>query len=235
MSQAGQHGSQGLARSWAGLFLLLLGCSGGGDPTGAGEVSSWPEGTVLVCAGDPIRADEVDPIAEALKPLGPKFTQPHLRRLALTNVRLPLAAGRAQGGKERRNQAYRDAEASYHSLIEAVHAEENDSGVLTEGSQDSLGVPLWVLIQGLELDVWTGPSELPGQFVLVKLVGRNESSQAQREQFAVRVLAFPYVDDPPSLAREALRSTLVVVDEDWEPLVPGYWRYQMGTAGDSRE
>ena len=96
-------------------------------------------------------------------------------------------------------------------------------------------MPLWILIQGLELDVWTGPSELPGQFVLVKLVGRNESSQAQREQFAVRVLTFPYVDDPPSLAREALRSTLVVLDEDWEPLVPGFWRYQMGTAGESRD
>ncbi len=235
MSQAGQHGSQGLARSWAGLFLLLLGCSGGGDPTGAGEVSSWPEGTVLVCAGDPIRADEVDPVAEALKPLGPKFTEPHLRRLALTNVRLPIAAGRAQGGKDRRDQALRAAEASLRSLSEVPHGAGEGPGILTEGAQDVLGVPLWVLIQGLESNVWTGPSELPGQFVVVKLVERDENAQPQRERFTVRVLAFPYVDDPPSLAGEALRSTLVVVDEDWEPLVPGFWRYQMGTADDSRD
>ena len=235
MRRPSQHSSQTLARSWAGLSLLLLGCSGAGDPTGAGEVSSWPEGTVLVCAGDPIRADEVDPIAEALKPLGPKFTEPHLRRLALTNVRLPLAAGRAQGGKDRRDQALRAAEASSRSLTEVSHGAGEGPGILIEGAQDALGVPLWVLIQGLVPKVWTGPFELPGQFVMVKLLKRDESAQPQRERFTVRVLAFPYVDDPPSLAGEALKSTLVVVDEDWEPLVPGYWRYQMGTAGDSRE
>ena len=215
--------------------MLLWGCSGAGDPTGAGEVSSWPEGTVLVCAGDPIRADEVDLIAEALKPLGPKFTEPHLRRLALTNVRLPLAAGRAQGGKERRDQALRAAEASSRSLSEIPNGAGEGPGILTEGAQDVLGVPLWVLIQGLEPNVWTGPSELPGQFVMVKLVERDENAQPQREQFTVRVLAFPYVDDPPSLAGVALKSTLVVVDDEWEPLVPGFWRHQMGTAGDSRE
>ena len=230
-----QHSSQALARTWAGLSLLLLGCSGAEDPTGAGEVSSWPEGTVLVCAGDPIRADEVDLIAEALKPLGPKFTEPHLRRLALTNVRLPLAAGRTQAGKNRRDQALGAAEASFRSLAEVPPGAGSDPGILTEGAQDVLGVPLWVLIQGLESTVWTGPSELPGQFVVVKLVERDENAQAQREQFTVRVLAFPYVDDPPSLAGEALKSTLVVVDEAWGPLVPGFWRHQMGTAGDSRD
>ena len=99
---------QGHGRAWAGLLLVSMGCSGGGSGEAPSGVQ-WPQGTVLVCAGDPIRADEVDPIAEALKPLGPKFTQPHLRRLALTNVRLPLAAGRAQGGPERREEARADA------------------------------------------------------------------------------------------------------------------------------
>jgi hypothetical protein len=190
---------------------------------------------VLVCAGDPIRADEVDPIAEALKPLGPKFSEPHLRRLALTNVRLPLAAGRAQGGAERRDRALSDAEASYSSLEGAADATGDGPGILIEGAQDVLGVPLWVLIQGLEPKVWTGPSELPGQFVVIKLLKRDQGAQPQRERFTVRVLAFPYVDDPPSLAGEAINSTLEVVDEAWEPLVPGFWRYQMGSTSDSRE
>ena len=233
MRRASQHSSRALTGSLSGLFLLLLGCSAAEDP--GGMASRWPEGTVLVCAGDPIRADEVDPIAEALKPLGPKFTQPHLRRLALTNVRLPLAAGRALGGKERREQALRDAEAASRSLEGPAQEASEGPGVLTEGNQDVLGLPLWVMIQGLEPGAWMGPSELPGQFVWIKLVGRDGNEQAQREQFTVRVLSFPYVDDPPSLPGEALHSTLEVVDEAWEPLVPGFWRHQMGSDEDSRE
>ncbi len=234
MRRASQRSSRGLTWSFSGLFLLLLGCSGAGDPTGTLEVPRWPEGTVLVCAGDPIQVDEVDMIAEALRPLGPKFTQPHLRRLALTNIRLPLAAGRALGGKERREQALRDAEGSLRSIEAVDHAADEALGILTEGAQDALGLPLWVLLQGMEANVWVGPSELPGQFVLVKLVGRDGNERPQREQFTVRVLSFPYVDDPPSLAKEALKSTLEVVDETWEPLVPGFWRHQMETADDSR-
>jgi len=220
-------------RFWTagGLILLLVGCSGDGGPSEAGGASAWPEGTVLVCAGDPIRADEVDPIAEALKPLGPKFTRPHLRRLALTNVRLPIAAGRAQGGPDRRAQALEEAEAFIGSLEES----EGVQGVLVEGSQDTLGVPLWVLVQGLEPGAWAGPSELPGQFVVVRLEKRDENAQPQREQFTVRVSSFPYVDDPRSLAGEAFNSTLEVVDEAWEPLVPGFWRYQMRSVSELGE
>ncbi len=235
MRRASQRSSRGLTWSFSGLFLLLLGCSGAGDPTGTLEVPRWPEGTVLVCAGDPIQVDEVDMIAEALRPLGPKFTQPHLRRLALTNIRLPLAAGRALGGKERRGQALRDAEDSFRSLEEVNHPAGEDPGILIEGAQDALGLPLWVLIQGLGTNAWAGPSELPGQFVLLKLLERDGNERPQREQFTVRVLSFPYVDDPPSLAGEALKSTLEVVDETWEPLVPGFWRYQMGSTGDSTD
>jgi len=182
---------------------------------------------VLVCAGEPIRAEEVDPIAEALRPLGPKFTQPHLRRLALTNICLPLAAGRAQGGSERRERASREA-------LEALRAQEGDPndevGVFAEGTQSVLGVPLWVLIQDLEQGSWTGPRELPGQFVLVKLLSRDGNARPQDEEFSVRVLSFPYVDDPPSLAGEALSASLVVIDQAWETLVPGFWRHQMGKA-----
>jgi len=217
--------------SSSGLILLLISCSGAGDPSRESRAAAWPEGTVLVCAGDPIRADEVDPIAEALKPLGPKFTQPHLRRLALTNVRLPLAAGRAQGGPERRGKALKEAE----TFIRSPDESERAPGVLVDGTQDTLGVPLWVLIQGLEPGVWAGPSELPGQFVVVRLEKRDKNAQPQREQFTVRVSSFPYVDDPLSLTGEAFKSTLEVVDEAWEHLVPGFWRYQMRSVSEVDE
>ena len=232
MRRASQRSPRGLMRRVAGPLTLLAACSQPGGSGGGNEAPRWPEGTVLVCAGEPIRAEDVDPIAEALRPLGPKFTQPHLRRLALTNICLPLAAGRAQGGSERRDQAKREA-------LEALRAQgegaNDELGVLTEGTQGVLGVPLWVLIQDLQQGAWTGPRELPGQFVLVKLLARDGNARPQDEEFSVRVLPFPYVDDPPSLTGEALNASLELVDEAWETLIPGFWRHQMGKTGASSD
>jgi len=224
------------ARTWAGLLLVSMSCSGG-DPGEALNAEKWPPGTVLVCAGDPIRAEEVDPIAEALHPLGPKFTLPHLRRLALTNVRLPLAAGRAQGGVDRREMARAHAEAFFRSLkgngpLPGEEALTEGELKTMEGGQDALGIPLWVLAQDLEVGVWSAVSELPGEFVVVRLEGRDGHAQPQREKFIARVAAFPYVEEPASLAAAALESTLVVVDPAWEPLVPGFWRYRMQMVDD---
>ena len=72
----------------------------------------------------------------------------------------------------------------------------------------------------------------PGEFVVVRLEGRDGHAQPQREKFIARVAAFPYVEEPASLAAAALESTLVVVDPAWEPLVPGFWRYRMKTVDD---
>lgn len=224
-------------RSWALVALLLVfTCCSEGDSAQMNATMEWPPGTVLVCAGDPIRAEEVDPIAEALRPLGPKFTLPHLRRLALTNVRFPLAAGRARAGAELREEARAAADAFYRSVSgDGPLPEDSLAGdsLLLEGGQATLGIPLWVLVQGLELGSWSKVSELPGQFMVVLLEARDGDLQPQRERFTVRVASFPYVEEPNSLAASALDSTLVVVDPDWEPIVPGYWRYQMLSGDDS--
>ena len=104
---------------------------------------------------------------------------------------------------------------------------------LIEGGQDTLGLPLWVLAQGLEVGIWSAVVELPGRFVVVQLEGRDGDPQPQKETFAVRVVSFAYVDEIGSLAAAALDSTLVVVDPAWERLVPGFWRYRMRRGGDA--
>ena len=211
------------------LGLILLSSSCGEEHPQTADAQAWPAGTVLVCAGDPIRADEVDPTAESLQALGPNFTQPHLRRMALTHVRLPLAAGRAQAANGRRAEARAEA-AAYLELVSAggprpaEPAPGGPSEVL-EGPQDVLGVPLWVLLQGLEIDTWSAVNELPGRFVVVRLVSRDEDPQPQREQYRAEIAAFPYVQDPMSLTSAALNADLIVVDPAWEALVPGSWRY----------
>lgn len=215
----------------ASLCLLFASCA----PSSTREVADttqWPTGTVLVCAGDPILPSEVDSIAMTLKPLGPKFTLPHLRRLALTNLRLPLAAGRALAGEDRREEARKSAEHFAQSLnapgTQALpKTDALDELTLIEGNQAALGLPLWVLVQGLEVGSWSPVSELPGEFTLVYLVDRDAEPQPQRASSTLRVASFPYVDDPALLAGAAIESTLLVVDPAWEPLVPGFWRYRM--------
>jgi len=215
-------------RSCAGLGLLLLlaGCQEGtSEPQ---DQPVWPEGTVLVCDGEPITAEEVDPIALALQPLGPRFTLPHLRRLALTNVCLPLAAGRAQTDSSRLGQALKEAMAFYSnvsnghdgsSLVPEAPTE------LIEGAQDSLGVPLWVLIQGQEPGEWSEIEELPGRYVVARLLESNDDPQPQRRLYKVEIASFAYVDNSSSLPSAALNASYTFVDPVWELLIPGSWRY----------
>lgn len=210
-----------------GLILLSSGC--GEEHPQTADAQAWPAGTVLVCAGDPIRADEVDPTAESLQALGPRFTLPHLRRMALTHVRLPLAAGRAQAATGRREEARAEAaaylEAVSSGVPQAAEPAPGGSSEVLEGAQDVLGVPIWVLLQGQEVNSWSAVSELPGQFVVVRLLSRDENPQPQSEQYRAEIAAFPYVQDPLSLTSAALDADLIVVDPTWEALVPGSWRY----------
>ena len=204
-----------------GLLLLLAGCQEGtSEPQ---NVQIWPEGTVLVCDGEPIRAEEVDPVALALQPLGPKFTLPHLRRLALTNVCLPLAAGRAKAESSRIEEA-RSQAANFRAKAGMVSPPEAQTELI-EGAQDSLGVPLWVIIQGQEPGEWSEVEELPGRFVLARLLEDNEDPQPQRRLYKVEIASFDYIDDPSSLSSAALNASYTFVDPAWELLVPGSWRY----------
>jgi hypothetical protein len=200
----------------------MLSSCGDGAPEPQ-NTESWPEGAVLICDGEPIRAEEVDPIALSLQPLGPRFTQPHLRRLALTNVCFPLAAGRAMTDLDRMQEARSRAEAFRLATEQASPAEARMDVI--EGAQDSLGVPLWVLIQGQELGAWSEVEELPGRFVVTRLLEKNDDPQPQRALYKVEIASFAYVDEPSSLSSAALNASYVVVDPSWEVLIPGSWRY----------
>ena len=210
-------------RSCAGLGLLLLFASCQEGTSEAQNAKIWPEGTVLVCDGEPIRAEEVDPVALALQPLGPKFTLPHLRRLALTNVCLPLAAGRAQTDASRLGQALSKA-VTFHTATGLGSPPETQTELI-EGAQDSLGVPLWVLIQGQEPGEWSEVEELPGRYVVARLLEDNEDPQPQRRLYKVEIASFAYIDNPPSLSSAALNASYTFVDPAWELLIPGSWRY----------
>jgi hypothetical protein len=94
-----------------------------------------------------------------------------------------------------------------------------------EGAQDSLGVPLWVLIQRQELGVWSKAEELPGRFIVTRLLEKNDDPQPQRALFKVEIASFPYVDDPASLDSAALNASYEFIDPSWEALIPGSWRY----------
>ena len=86
-------------------------------------------------------------------------------------------------------------------------------------------MPLWVLTQRQELGVWSEVEELPGRFVVTRLLEKNNDPQPQRELFKVEMVSFNYVDDPSSLSSVALNASYIVVNPTWELLIPGFWRY----------
>ena len=96
---------------------------------------------------------------------------------------------------------------------------------LIEGAQDSLGLPLWVLIQGQEPGEWSEVEELPGRYIVARLLESNDDPQPQRRLYKVEIASFAYVDEPSSLSSAALNASYVVVDPSWELLIPGSWRY----------
>ncbi|MCB9915672.1 MAG: hypothetical protein H6828_11065 [Planctomycetes bacterium] len=213
-----------LARRLAPLVLLLGACDAATPPA-----PSWPAGTVLAVDGEPVRAEQVERHLEAMGRLDPAYAADYRRRWVLTEVVLPLAYGRARAEASAREAARRAAEAYVAEGGQDAVAGPPEPPLA--GTWKTLGLDLWLEVQGLEPGQSTGVVELPGRFVVAELLARDGDAYGGRERFELRLHAFPYVAEPAALATALLEADLVIVDPAWEELVPGFWKYHM--QGDS--
>src|SRR5690606_11276589 len=140
---------------------------------------AWPEGTVLLVAGRPVTAEAVDPLAEALLDLEPAASLAHRRRLALLHLTVPLECARGLADEQSRQRAAEEArafaasvEGAPRSTVGPVHLPGLEP---RQGDFIELGIPLWHVARDLEVGAWSGVRELPGAFVVVKLVDRVEA------------------------------------------------------------
>lgn len=212
------------------LCLPLAGC--GADPGPPAARSPWPAGTVLTVAGRPVDAAQLDPLAAALADLEPAAALTHRRRLALLNRTVPLECGRALAGEARRRFALAEAE----SFARAARDEDplkriQDGDLRLERIEQDflgLGVPLWFGVRELEPGSWSEPVEVPGAFVVAKLVARHDALRGVERRFVLLAARFPYLDDPARIDHEAARARVEAVDPEWEPVVPGLLRHRDG-------
>ncbi len=219
------------------LLALALGSSLPGCGVGAGTPEPrpvWPPGTVLSVAGRPVSATALDPLAEALSELEPAATLAHRRRLALLNRTVPLECARALAGETRRRAARDGAEEFLRAARHPDPLQRVQDGDLRleHLEQDflGLGIPLWFGIRGLEPGSWSEPFEVPGEFVVAKLVRRHDALRGVERRFVLLVARFPYLDEPARIDHEAARARVEAVDPEWEPVVPGLLRHREGTA-----
>jgi hypothetical protein len=206
-----------MKRARAALCLLAAACGPAEPPRAAGAAPAWPAGTVLAVAGEPVRAQEVEPLAEDIGLLYPEYSPTHRRRLALTNGILARAAGRTShaeawaAARERARQARAQPDALEPRAV--------------QGDWRALGLELWSAARRLEPGTWSEPLELTGRWVLVRLEGR--ALDARRvELLELELCEFPYLD-PPTVEQAIAASRLEIVDPTWNATVPEDWKHRM--------
>ncbi len=212
----------------AAVVLALLACTDSPDEEPRSPPRSFPAGTVVAVNGDPVLAEEVRPIAAAIRALYPEYTATHHQRLALTTVVLPCAAIRS---------LHREAHAQ--ARAEAARALERGPAFLANLSEERRGnfkeldLDLWCLARELPLGEWHGPLELVGCFALVRVDARH-GANAEEEVLELRCVEFAFVPlvDLESLVEAALdRSRLEIVAPEWEEIVPEAWKRRMNGEG----
>jgi hypothetical protein len=225
--------SRSLPAPWTlALALLAAACAEPADTAGPRE--PWPPDTVLLVAGRPVGSADVDPLAAALLEIEPASSLAHRRRLAVLRLALPLECGRALAQEGRRQQALAEAQAFAASLNDLAGAAEGPQHLadLEERAGDFrlLGIPLWHVAQGLEVGAWSEVREVPGAFVLVKLLARSEAARGDEREFVLLEARFPYADDLARIEALAAQARVLPVDPAWDSAVPGLLRYRDGTS-----
>lgn len=219
-------------------LATLAGCSSGdadSEGTNAGgageEAVTWPEGTVLAYGGEPISAEEVDRHLELIHLIEPHLVTTDHRRKALTNIVLPVAAGRV---------LFPDARQAAFERAQALAAEARETGRLPEGAPEAnyltgtwrdVGMPVWDEARRTEPGTYSQVIETPGAwtFVHVLAVGVEPG-----EEFGPRTAVTVQRYDVPYIEREATRDLLQsamdqldleIVDPEWEAVVPASLLY----------
>lgn len=200
------------------LLLFAAACSRTEPPRES------PAGVVLRLAGVDIRAEEVDRLADRLSEIEPFFAPSHRRRIALTQLVFPLLTARAIAG-EAREQARAEAEEFHRSYVEG--GAQGPLAAPLEGDWRALGLGVWLEVSKLEAGRWSAVFEVPGAFVVARLLERGGEGTAARHSLRADVLQFPYLPSRQEIDERVFDQRLEIVDPSWEKLVPMSWQYRM--------
>ena len=221
------------------LLGALPGCGadGAAPPAEAPAPASWPEGTALAFGGAPVSAEEIDQHLELIHLIEPHLVKSDHRRKALTNIVLPVVAGRVLYPEERQAAFER---------AQALAAEAREVGRAPEGAPEpqyltgtwlEVGMPVWDEARRTEPGSFSRVVETPGAWTFVHVLAAGvEPGEAFGPMTQVTVQRY----DVPYIEREATRDTLQsamdqlqleIVDPEWEKVVPASLLYPRTPAG----
>ena len=197
---------------------LLLGCA----PESAAPAQD--EGVALRVGGLPLTADEIERVAARLAALEPSHAPDHHRRMALTRVLFPLLAGRRMAGPERERAR---EEAQEYLRAWTAGEEREPEPQLLEGGWNAFGVDIWLGLAPLEPGRLSEVFEIPGAFVVARMLERSGDPRAARERLSAEIALFEYLPDRHSTEQRVYEERLEIVDPRWREIVPLEWQYKM--------
>lgn len=205
-------------------WLLALGLFACGSGESEAEAKSWPAGTAVALGNQAILADEIDRDIDALLDIEKAYVVEQRRRLILTNIAMPRAYARGLD-PARMEAARREAQSWRESFDSSGPPAPLDSRLT--GNWDEIGLGVWLVARDLLVGETSAVVELPGEFLVVRLIERDNAENLAIERLTVEIQRFPFVDDVTRLADDLETTDLVIVDPAWDEIVPGYYKYKM--------
>lgn len=219
---------------FAAAAALAVACACDEVPSGAAATPpSRPGGTVLVLNGDPILESEVDALSSIVARIEPHDAVPQLRRIALTNMVLPLVGARQVAGPERRAAALERAR-TWRNALESGTTPPAPIGPPVEeeveGGFGVLGLQVWDWALDAPIGTWSQPIELPGAWRVAQVLERKPGLRPVDVVLRATVLTFVWVESETFRAEVDAHldeSKLELVDATWRDVVPTLWQRRL--------
>ena len=221
--------------------LTLAGCD---DPHVAGPTTkspspirmaaegAYPDGAAFALGGIPVMKADIDEYVPLMKLIDPHLVKASLRRLAVANVLLPIAAGRALDPLARED-AFQRAQAVHATVRETgTFPDDAPAANLLSGSCLDIGLIPFNAARSMEPGTYSGLYETPGSWMFFKLIATNlEEGEPFTPETQVTIQRYDTFYLPMEDGADLLQSgidtlPLEIVDPEWEHIIPPVVLYQ---------
>jgi hypothetical protein len=193
---------------------------------------AYPDGAAFALGGVPIMKDDIESLVPLMRMIDPHLVDSSLRRVALANAVLPIAAG-VSLDPAAREDAFQRAQAVHTSVRETgVFPPGSPEPTLLTGSWKDVGLIPFNAAMSMEPGTYSGLLEAPGSWVFFKLIATNlvegESFDAFTEITIQRYDVFYLAKEGSAdLLQSGIDNLpLEIVDPEWEHIIPPILLYQ---------
>lgn len=193
---------------------------------------TYAEGTAFAIGGVPVMKADIEEYLPLMRMIDPHLVDTSLRRRALANIVLPIAAGQALDA-EAYEAAFQKAQRIRAAVLETgIFPPDAPKANYLTGTWIDVGLVPFKAAAGMEPGTYSPLLESPAAFTFFKLVATNlQEGEAMGPQTELVIQRYdvPYLPDEASveLIQSAIDTLpLEIVDPEWEPIVPPILLYK---------